>query len=128
LNPTGIDPMLLNATIAARLGDLGQARRQVARAIERQPESAEAWRRLVEIDLALGDRARLPAEARRMLALDPRGPAALALASRAEAALTPPQDSPTATGSPLPEVVPAPGPTTEGSPSAPALPDVAPDD
>lgn len=102
LNPVAVAPLFALATVAERLGDLGQARRQIVRAIERQPESADAWARLVRLEIATGNRPALARAARRLLELDPVSPANRSLARRAQAALTPAEGSATATGSPLP--------------------------
>ncbi len=102
LDPLSVAPLFALATVAERLGDLGQARRQIVRAIERQPESAAAWSRLVRLEIATGNRPALARAARRLLELDPVSPEAIALARRAQGALMPPEGSPAATGSPLP--------------------------
>lgn len=105
LFPVSVEPLFATASIAQRIGDVPQARRQVFRAIDRQPESSEAWARLVRIELVRGDLPGLERAARRLVTLDPRDPGTLDLAGRAQAALTLPEGSPTATGSPLPKPV-----------------------
>jgi hypothetical protein len=106
LFPVAVEPLFATASIARRIGDLEQSRRQLFRAVERQPESSGAWARLVRIELLRGDRPSIERSARRMLALDPRDPKVLALAAQASAALQRPEGSATATGSPLPQRVP----------------------
>lgn len=108
LFPVSVEPLFATASIAQRLGDRAQARRQVVRAIDRQPFSSEAWTRLVRLEIARGDRAAIERGARRLVELDPQDAGVLDLAQRAQSALTPPEGSATATGSPLPQdVVPA---------------------
>jgi len=129
LFPVAVEPLFATASIAQRLGDPAQARRQVVRAIDRQPYSSEAWTRLVRLEIARGDRAAIERGARRLAALDPQDAGVLDFARRALAALTPPEGSATATGSPLPQEVPAPGaPEAAGTPGAlpPALEPVEP--
>ncbi len=130
LNPFAVAPLFATASIAERLGDTQEARRQLLRAVRRQPESSDAWARLVRIELTLRDGAAMRRAADRLLALDPAGPVAISLAGRVQAALTPPEGSPTATGSPLPAAPspePSPEPTTEPEPESSTEPEPEPE-
>ena len=66
-----------------------------------QPSSVQAWQRLAVLALGLGDRAGAAAATRAALRLDPRGKRTRELATNAQALLAPPENSPTATGTPL---------------------------
>lgn len=116
LDPLAVAPLYAGAAIAERRGRLLESRRLLLRAAERQPQSETAWIRLAAIALRLADRPGLVETAQRAAQLDPLNPAALALQSAAIAFRTPPNASPTATGTPLPAapVAPVPLPAPSG--------------
>jgi tetratricopeptide (TPR) repeat protein len=127
LNPLATEPLADAATIAADRGLATQARRYLLAAVDRAPYDAAVWDRLALLALSLGDRAGARRAALRALSLDPANPATAGIAAETVTLAAPPQDSPTATGTPLPEplpsapVVPSATPTpgaTASSPSA----------
>src|SRR4051794_13356480 len=105
LDPPAIGPQLAAAAVARRRGRLLEARDQLLQAVREQPDSTAAWAQLSTLALALADRPGALAAARRALSLDPHNPRLLALARTAQTAQVPPADSPTATGTPLPNFV-----------------------
>ena len=125
LNPLATEPLVVAATIAAQRGLTADARRYLIEAVDRAPYDAGAWDRLAVLALSLGDRAGAARAALRAVSLDPLNGAAAGIAAAAVTLAAPPQDSPTATGTPL-----APAPTPAGPPAAPAptpaLPPAAP--
>ncbi len=109
LNPLAVEPLFAAASIAERRGRVDETRGHLLRALERQPDSVDAWLRLARVEGVLrGDRAGLRRAAQRALELDPLNPETIALARGAEQVLLPPAESATATGSPLPTQVPVP--------------------
>ena len=116
LNPLAIEPLLVAASIAERRGRIDLARDALVRAIERQPEDVSAWVRLARLDALIrldregGRRATL-----RALELDPINPGTLALAQLAQRGSVPPNESATATGSPLPKQIPITEPDPPGA-------------
>jgi hypothetical protein len=109
LNPLAVEPLFAAASIAERRGSLDGARRELLRALERQPDNVSAWYRLIRVDFVRQDRRSLLRATTRALELDPKNPIAAVLAVRAQGAVTPANESATATGSPLPTQVPATG-------------------
>jgi hypothetical protein len=101
LDPTAVNPLLAEAAIAQGRGRLFDARRFLLQAVDRQPYSAVAWKRLLELALKTADRPGAQAAARRLLALDPIGGGTLALTARIVLFEAPAGSSPTATGTPL---------------------------
>ena len=108
LNPLAVDPLFAVATIANRRGRPDEERSALLRALERQPENVVAWVRLATFEVLRGDRRAGRRATLRALELDPLNPGLRGLAERTANALTPPQDSATATGAPLPTEVPLP--------------------
>jgi tetratricopeptide (TPR) repeat protein len=104
LNPAAAAPLETAAAVAERRARLLDARSALLEAAGRQPDRAATWEALTELALRLADREGAQAAARRALELDPMSSDRRALARRAEAALAPPESSPTATGTPLPAV------------------------
>jgi hypothetical protein len=102
LNPLAVEPLFAAATIAERRGRTDDARARLLEALGRQPYSVDAWFRLVRLDFGRLDRAALIRESERALELDPVNPATIGLARRAQASSALPEESATATGSPLP--------------------------
>jgi hypothetical protein len=101
LDPLAVRPLFAAAAIAEGRGRLVDERHYLLRAVDRQPWSALAWLKLAQAALQLADRPGAAAAARRVLELDPASGAARSLATRAQALLTPPSGSATATGTPL---------------------------
>ena len=133
LDPTAVRPLLAASAIAQGRGRLLDARRYLLDAVDRQPYSAVAWQRLLELALKTADREGARAAARRLLELDPIGSGTRALAGRLVLFEVPAAGSPTATGTPLSPrfnggapVVPAPAvgaaAGTTGTPGAPGVP------
>jgi O-antigen ligase len=125
LDPLAIRPLVVSASIAQGRGRLLDARRFLLEAADRAPEDPEVWIRVARVAIDLADREGLRDAARRALRLDPANGSARALATRAEAALTPPQSSATAVGTPLPLLLPGTPiqtPTSPQVPPAPAIP------
>jgi hypothetical protein len=102
LNPLSDEPLMRAASIAERRGRLLEARDALLRATEREPYDGNAWLRLARLEFVRQDAAGFERAAMRALALDPENPFTRAFAARAQAALALPNDSPTATGTPLP--------------------------
>ena len=101
LDPLAVRPLFAAAAVAEARGRVLDARRYLLDAVERQPYSVEAWRRLTRVASALADREGVQRASQRALALDP-GDAELArFVSRAQGILAPPEASATATGTPL---------------------------
>jgi tetratricopeptide (TPR) repeat protein len=124
LNPLATEPLADAATIAADRGLVAQARRYLLEAVHRAPYDASVWDRLALLVLNLGDRAGARRAALRALSLDPANPATAAIAAETVTLAVAPQDSPTATGTPLPEplasapALPGATPTPTAAPSA----------
>jgi hypothetical protein len=116
LNPLAADPLIAGASIAERRGLPDDARRLLLGALRRQPYNVEAWVALVRLEVLRGDRAATLAAARRALDVDPLGPVAISLAEAARQNLVFPNESSTASGTPLPKQV----PVTTAEPADPA--------
>ncbi len=120
LNPLAVEPLFAAASVAERRGRYEEARRYLLRAAERQPDSVDAWTRLVRFSFARQDPVTLRRAALEALALDPIGRRTLDLARRAVGGFASPAQSATATGTPLAE--PAPAPAATATPAAAATP------
>lgn len=131
LDPLSIEPLLVSATIAQRRGRDLEARNDLLKAVRRQPDSSRAWFELGALALPLADRQGFVKATARALELDPHNPLLRTLAFRAISFATPPGESATATGTPLPAAVAAaaipPVTPTPGVPGtvAPGVPDPA---
>jgi O-antigen ligase len=101
LDPTAIRSLLAAADLAQNRGRLLDARRYLLKAVDRQPYSVTAWRRLMNLALDTADRRGARAAARRLLELDPIGKGTLALVGRLVLFSVPASGSATATGTPL---------------------------
>ena len=101
LDPTSVRSLLAAAHLAQNRGRLLDARRYLLDAVERQPYSVLAWRRLMNLALDMADRPGARAAARRLLELDPLGKGTQALVGRLVLFSVPASGSPTATGTPL---------------------------
>jgi tetratricopeptide (TPR) repeat protein len=102
LDPLAVRPLFAAASIAEARGRTLEARRHLLEAVDRAPWSAEAWQRLTRLALALADREGARRAAGRLLELDPANPDVVAYVRQAQGVATPPEASPTATGTPLP--------------------------
>ena len=113
LDPLAVRPLFVAASIAEARGRVLEARAYLLEAVERQPWSAEGWRRLASLATGLADRRGALRATARLVALDPANPRVILFARGAQGVLAPPEASPTATGTPLPAppgtAVPAPG-------------------
>jgi hypothetical protein len=121
LDPTAIASLLAAADLAQNRGRLVDARRYLLQAVQRQPYSVTAWRRLMRLALTTADRRGAKAASERLLELDPIGKGTLALVGRLVLFSVPANGSPTATGTPLtpaystaPSTMPTPTPTPSG--------------
>jgi O-antigen ligase len=101
LNPLAVEPLLDAAVIADRRGQRLAERGYLLRAVQRAPYDALPWIRLAYVAVTLGDRAGLLSAAHQALAVDPIGTASLVVAATAEPFIAVPQNSATATGTPL---------------------------
>lgn len=125
LDPLAVRPLFAAAAIAEARGRLLEARGFLLDAVERQPYSLEAWRRLTRVALALADRRGVQQASRRALALDPGDVELLRFVSRAQGILAPPEGSATATGTPLPSRAQPSAPAPEPELATPAQPEGA---
>jgi len=101
LDPTAVASLLAAADLAQNRGRLVDARRYLLQAVDRQPYSVTAWRRILRLALVTEDRRGAKAAAKRLLELDPIGKGTLALVGRLVLFSVPASGSPTATGTPL---------------------------
>ncbi len=101
LDPLTVRPLFVGASIAAGRGRLLDARKLLLDAADRQPGNPEVWLRLATLALQLADRDGMVRASQRLIELDPVSGTARVLAIRAQAFLTPPSASATATGTPL---------------------------
>jgi hypothetical protein len=101
LNPLNDVPLIDAGFIADRRGLYVVERNYLLRAVARNPFDAAPWIRLAYVATELDDRRGLLAASKRALALDPIGTPSLGLAITSEAFIALPQDSATATGTPL---------------------------
>jgi hypothetical protein len=127
LDPTSVTSLLAAADLAQNRNRLLDARGFLLQAVDRQPYSLVAWRRLLRLALATADRRGARAAAKRLLELDPIGTkGTLPLVGRLVLFNVPASGSPTATGTPLSPAFsaapPAAAPTPQTSPATPAQP------
>ena len=101
LDPFGLKPLEVGRTIAARRGNLREARRLAIRETVRQPENPESWNALADVAGQLADRAGMRIAAKRAVALDPYGVRSVSQLADALGRRAPPEASPTATATPL---------------------------
>jgi O-antigen ligase len=101
LDPTAVRSLLAAAAIEQGRGRLLDAKRYLLKAVHRQPYSSAAWERLLRLTLQTADRPGAQAAGRRLLALDPIGTGARALAGQLALFRSTTGSSPTATGTPL---------------------------
>jgi hypothetical protein len=101
LNPLAVQPLLDAAVIADRRLLRLAERAYLLRAVQRAPYDARPWDQLAYVAVTLGDRTGLLSAVHQALAVDPIGSQSLILAATAEPYLALPQNSATATGTPL---------------------------
>jgi tetratricopeptide (TPR) repeat protein len=102
LDPLSDGGLTAAASISLALDRPAQARAYLLLAVGRDPSDVNAWKQLANLELGLRD---LPATGRaieHVLALDPRGAPGRQLALELQELRTPPNDSATATSTPLP--------------------------
>jgi hypothetical protein len=102
IDPLSDEGLKSAAAVAVQRGDPALARRYLLDAVRRDPSDAVAWGRLTDIEFQLGDHRGMLRAVTRLLALDPQNVKARSLAQLAAQLGTPPNDSATATGTPLP--------------------------
>jgi O-Antigen ligase/Tetratricopeptide repeat len=101
LDPLSDAGLRVEATIALHRGRLERARAYLMQAVARNPTDVEAWAQLGQVYALIGDSGGAERAARRLLALDPRGPWLHVLA-REQLLSAPPAASATATQTPQP--------------------------
>jgi hypothetical protein len=79
LDPLSGAGLRVEATIAVHRGQLGRARGYLVQAIGREPTDLQAWEQLAQVYVLMGDARGAGLAARRLIALDPRGPEVQAL-------------------------------------------------
>jgi hypothetical protein len=105
LNPLAVDPLFAAETIAERRRRLSEARKFLLDAVDRQPQNRTAWFRLALLAAQMNDPAGFKQAAYKALALDPNAGVVRGLAVRAEGFAALPNQSASATGTPLPAIV-----------------------
>jgi hypothetical protein len=118
LDPTAIASLLAAADLSQNRGRLVDARRYLLEAVDRQPYSVVAWRRLLQLAQATADRRGAKAAAKRLLVLDPIGKGTLSLVGQLVLFGVPASGSPTATGTPLSPAYSLAAPTATPTPQA----------
>ena len=74
LDPLSDAGVRVEATVALHRGQLARSRAYLMQAIGREPTDVQAWAALGQVDALIGDRPGMERVARRLVALDPRGP------------------------------------------------------
>ena len=105
LNPLAVDPLFAAQTIAERRGRPLEARRYLLEAVDRQPQNRIAWFRLALLAAETRNPAGFVRASQKALELDPMAGVVRGLAVRAEGFAAPPNESASATGTPLPAIV-----------------------
>ena len=102
LDPLSDDGLKAAASISVALGHPLQARSYLLQAVGRDPSDELAWEQLANLERGLRDVRAARQAIARVLALDPRGAVGRRLALNLQELRTPPNDSATATSTPLP--------------------------
>lgn len=102
LDPVSDAGLTAEASIAVRLGESNLARTYLLEALRRNPSDELAWEQLAALELKLGDVGAMRQATKRVLELDPRGADGRQLVLNLTELSTPPNDSATATSTPLP--------------------------
>jgi hypothetical protein len=105
LNPLSVDPLFAAETISERRNRPAEARRYLLDAVDRQPQNRIAWFRLALLAADMRSPSGFLRASLKALELDPNAGVVRALAQRAEAFTAPPNESASATGTPLPAIV-----------------------
>lgn len=101
LDPFGLKPLEVGRRIAERRSNLLEARRLALRETVRQPDNPDSWSALADIAGRLADRPGMRIAAKRAVALDPYGVGPVNQLADALGRRAPPEESPTATATPL---------------------------
>jgi hypothetical protein len=101
LDPLSDAGLRVEATVALHRGRLARSRAYLRQAVARDPTDVQAWAQLGQVDALVGDQRGVERVARRLVALDLRGPWVQVL-ERARVLSAPPADSVTAIQTPLP--------------------------
>ncbi|MDQ6807405.1 MAG: O-antigen ligase family protein [Actinomycetota bacterium] len=102
LDPLSDEGLRAAASISLYLGRPAQAQTYLLRAVRTEPSDELAWEQLADLELQLLDVRAMRQAVQRILELDPRGVAGHQRALELQALSTPPNDSATATSTPLP--------------------------
>jgi tetratricopeptide (TPR) repeat protein len=102
LDPLSDAGLTAAGSISLALGRPAQARSYLVQAVRRDPSDELAWEQLARLELRLRDLRASRQAIVRVLELDPRGTAGRGLALDLQRLSTPPSDSASATGTPLP--------------------------
>jgi hypothetical protein len=101
LDPLSDEGLKAAASISVYLREPSQARAYLLEAVRRDPSDELAWEQLAGLELGLRDVRAAREATERVLELDPRGPIGRQLTLDLETLITPPNDSATATSTPL---------------------------
>jgi predicted Zn-dependent protease len=101
LDPLSDAGLRVEATIAFHRGRLARSRAYLMQAVGRDPTDVQAWAQLGQVDALMGDARGVERVARRLVALDPRGPW-VQVFQRAHVLSAPTADSVTAIQTPPP--------------------------
>jgi predicted Zn-dependent protease len=102
LDPLSDEGLTAAASISVSLGHPTQARSYLLQAVGRDPSDELAWEELANLERGLRDVRAARQAVAHVLALDPRGAMGRRLALNLQELRTPPNDSATATSTPLP--------------------------
>jgi hypothetical protein len=102
LDPLSDEGLKAAASISVFLRQPDQARAYLLQAVRRDPSDELAWEQLAALELGLRDARATRQATQRVLQLDPRGPIGRQLTLDLEELITPPNNSATATSTPLP--------------------------
>lgn len=101
LDPFSLKPLEVGRRIAERRGNLLEAQRLALRETVRQPDNPDSWSALADIAGQLADRPGMRIAAKRAVGLDPYGVGPVNQLADALGRRAPPEESPTATATPL---------------------------
>jgi predicted Zn-dependent protease len=101
LDPLSDAGLRVEATVAFHRGRLARSRAYLMQAVGRDPTDVQAWAQLGQVDALMGNARGVESVARRLVALDPRGPWVQVL-QRAHVLRATTADSVTAIQTPLP--------------------------
>jgi hypothetical protein len=104
LDPLSDEGLRAAASISVYLGRTSQARSYLLEAVGRNPSDALAWEQLASLELRLRDVRATRQAIERVLELEPRAAIGRQLTLELQELITPPNDSATATSTPLPPI------------------------